>query len=93
MTRHDILTAVVILGSYVNNPQPYHVKGVKHVFRYLLGTLDETYNIVRDEKFHPWDISLLGFTDSSWGDDKVKRRSLLGYVTYLSFSPVTVSSK
>jgi len=39
-TRPDISYAVGVLARFNSNPGPIHWKAVKHVFRYLKGTLD-----------------------------------------------------
>jgi len=39
-TRPDITNAISILARFNSNPGPTHWKAVKHLFRYLKGTMD-----------------------------------------------------
>ncbi|KAF7773598.1 hypothetical protein Agabi119p4_5765 [Agaricus bisporus var. burnettii] len=39
MTRPDIAYAVSYLGRFNSNPAPAHWLAVKHLFRYLIGTM------------------------------------------------------
>jgi hypothetical protein len=39
-THPDITNAVSILARFNSNPGPTHWKAVKHLFRYLKGTID-----------------------------------------------------
>jgi hypothetical protein len=51
----------------------FHLIAVKHVMRYLKGTMDYGLKYVADSE-----ISLLGYSDSDWDDIVANRKSTLG---------------
>ena len=68
-TRPDICFIVNTLRQYMVNPKHIHLIGVKHVMRYLKGTLDYGFRYTSDSE-----INLHGFIDSNWaGNTKTKR--------------------
>ena len=71
-TRPDICFVVNTLSQYMGNPKHIHLVGVKHVMRYLKGTLDYGLRYASNGK-----IKLHGFTDSYWArsDEDRKRNS------------------
>jgi transposase InsO family protein len=74
MTHPDIAHSVAYLARFNANPGPEHWKALKHLFRYVKGTVDHklTYhgNIASDELF-------LTYTDASHGDCVDTGRPLL----------------
>ena len=78
-TRPDISFAVGVLARYSHNPGPAHWTAVKHLFRYLKGTLDLalTYAPV------PGAPLFLRFTDAAHGDCKETGKSTSGYLVMM----------
>lgn len=75
-TRPDISFSVNLLARYSSAPTKRHWIGVKHIFRYLQGTIDLGL-------FYPYDsngFNLEGFADSGFLSDPHKGRSQTGYV-------------
>jgi hypothetical protein len=89
-TRPDLCYPVQMLSRALSNPGRAHWNAVKHVLRYIKGTLD--YGITYDgncpESFQPQT-----FSDSSFGDCKDTGRSTHGYVITMAGGPVSWSSK
>ena len=85
-TRPDIAFAVSTLSQFASNPNEEHWKALKHVFRYLKGTmsLGITYG---------GDGSLVGYTDSDWAGDAATRKSTSGYLFKLANGAISWSSK
>ena len=88
-TRPDIAAAVGVLSQYMSRPSKDHWIGVKHVLRYLKGTL--MYGL----KFsaHEEEPELFGYSDADWAGDVDTRRSTSGYVFQIGSSTVSWSSK
>jgi hypothetical protein len=87
-TRPDIAFAVTKLSQMSSNPSDEHVKNVKHVLRYLVGT--RTYRLVYDGKLG---YGLLAFADSDWDSDPFTRRSQSGYILKLANGLITWTSR
>ena len=60
-TRLDIPFAMNTLSQYLVKPRRVHLITVKHVIRYLKGTIDLKLYSVRDH-----DYRLYRYTDSNW---------------------------
>ncbi|KAF7761121.1 hypothetical protein Agabi119p4_10530 [Agaricus bisporus var. burnettii] len=89
MTRPDIAYAVSYLGRFNSNPAPAHWHAVKHLFRYLIGTMH--YKLV----YRASDSEELftTYSDASHGACKATGRATGGYVTLVSGAAVGWSSK
>ncbi|KAF7776722.1 hypothetical protein Agabi119p4_5115 [Agaricus bisporus var. burnettii] len=89
MTRPDIAYAVSYLGRFNSNPAPAHWLAVKHLFRYLIGTMH--YKLV----YRASDSEELftTYSDASHGACKATGRATGGYVTLVSGAAVGWSSK
>ncbi|KAF7760461.1 hypothetical protein Agabi119p4_11137 [Agaricus bisporus var. burnettii] len=89
MTRPDIAYAVSYLGRFNSNPAPAHWLAVKHLFRYLIGTMH--YKLV----YRASDSQELftTYSDASHGACKATGRATGGYVTLVSGAAVGWSSK
>jgi hypothetical protein len=87
-TRPDIAFAVSTLSQFASNPNGEHEKALKHLFRYLKGTLELgiTYG-------KPGKQGIMGYTDSDWAGDKGTRKSTSGYLFKLGNGAVSWSSK
>ena len=75
-TRQDIAYAINKLSQFMKNSTLTHVQAVKRVVRYLKGTMELGKRFGSSETH---DSSSYGYTDSSYGDDELTRRSHSGY--------------
>ena len=81
-TRPDISFAVSSVARYTAKPTTDHWKAVKHIFRYLVGTVD--FGL-----FYSKSSSVcLGYSDSDWGGDLDDRKSTSGYVFQIGGGPI-----
>ena len=76
-TRPDIAFSVNLLARYSAAPTQRHWKGIKHLLRYLKGTVDLGlfYKYKNDAPY-----TLTGFADAGYRSDPHKERSQTGYV-------------
>ncbi|CAM8895734.1 unnamed protein product [Rhodiola kirilowii] len=74
-TRPDIAFAVNLLARFSSVPTKRHWNGIKHVFRYLQGTIDLGL-------FYPNNAKpvLIGYADAGYLSDPHKGKSQTGYV-------------
>nr|GEV07767.1 ribonuclease H-like domain-containing protein [Tanacetum cinerariifolium] len=93
-TRPDISYAVQQICLYMHDPSEPHLAALKHILRYIRGTLDFEFHL-----YSSTTIALVGYTDADWAGCPSTRRSTLGYcvflgdnllscATYLSANPV-----
>ena len=87
-TRPDISAAVGVLSQYMSRPSNDHWIGVKHVLRYLKGTLKYGLKFTAHEE----EPELFGHSDADWTGDVDARRSTSGYVFQIGSSTVSWSS-
>ena len=73
-TRPDISHSVGMLSRFVGDPKSEHWQALKGVIRYLKGTIDLGLMYRRGGG------SIMGYTDSDYAGDLVKRRSTSGFV-------------
>ncbi|KAK9065411.1 hypothetical protein SSX86_016794 [Deinandra increscens subsp. villosa] len=74
-TRPDISFAVNLLARFSSAPTKRHWNGIKHVLRYLPGTVDLGLFYPNDSK-----EGLVGYADAGYLSDPHKARSQTGYV-------------
>ncbi|KAL0760649.1 hypothetical protein Bca101_076799 [Brassica carinata] len=74
-TRPDISFAVNLLARFSSSPTRRHWNGIKHVFRYLQGTIDLGLFYPKSSKGQ-----MVGFADAGYLSDPHKARSQTGYV-------------
>ncbi|GBE78927.1 predicted protein [Sparassis crispa] len=88
-TRPDIMFAIGCLARFNANPGPAHWIAVKHVFRYLKGTMDLRLH------YGPSDVKefFLTYTDSDFGGERDNRRSTGGYLVKVGTGAISWSSK
>ena len=89
-TRPDIAYAVGVLYRFSANPGPGHWKAVKHLFRYLKGTMD--YKLT----YSPDTTSphlFTAYSDADHGGDKIGGKSTTGYVIKIGTGAISWSSK
>lgn len=79
-TRPDISYAVGIVSRFMEMPTVKHQQAIKHILRYIRGTID--YGLVYKREGNG--KILLGFSDSDLAGDVVDRRSTGGMCFYLN---------
>ena len=74
-TRPDLAYVVAVASRYMSNPEPKHWEVVKHILRYLKGTLDGqlTFGLAISAKVE-------GYTDSDYARNPNNRKSTSGYI-------------
>ncbi|KAG0598392.1 hypothetical protein M758_12G069100 [Ceratodon purpureus] len=87
-TRIDIAYAVSVVSRFMQCPQEPHLQAVKHLYRYLRGTIDFALHYRRGEG-----SELQGFTDADWAADAHDRKSTTGFVFFLGSTPITWNSR
>ena len=87
-TRIDICFAVNTLSQYLVKPRRVHLIAVKHVMRYLKGTIDLGLYYERDH-----DYNLHGYTDSDWARSAANKKSTLGGCYCLGSAMISWFSK
>src|SRR6185295_4325449 len=87
-TRPDIAYAVGEVSRFMKNPGRGHWTAVKHLLRYLKGTVDWGIQFGGPGA----DLTVQGYSDADWGGAQ-DRRSTTGYVFMLAGGPVSWRSK
>ena len=89
-TRPDISCTVGVLARFSKNPGPQHWKAVKHLFRYLKGTMDLKLTYAPD----PISPALFTtYTDADHGGNPDNGRSTSGYVVKMGTGAISWSSR
>lgn len=89
-TRPDLADAVGALGRHAANPGEEHQRALDRVFRYLAGTNDHCLVYQRGGED---DLTLKGFVDTDWANERSDRSSTSGYIFDLSRGAISWSSK
>ena len=84
-TRPNIAFAVNLLACYSSEPTRRHWNGIKHIFRYLKGTIDLGLFYFKESN----SIRLVGYADAGYKSDPHKARSQIGYLFY--YNSTTIS--
>jgi hypothetical protein len=88
-TRPDITFAVSYVSRFMEKPTAEHQAAVKHVLRYVAGTLHFGCCFPkRTEEAH-----LIGYADSDHGGDQNDRKSTSGTFFFLGDSPISWQSQ
>ena len=87
-TRPDLSYVVSKLSQNVSKPTNADVVMLKHVFRYILGTIDHKLNFKKTRN----GLLLSGYCDSDWGSSP-DRRSMSGYCFSLNPEGPAISWK
>ena len=69
-TRPDIFFAMNTLSQFLTNPRHVHLITVKHILRYLKGTVD--YGLKYEVNHN---INLEGYVDLDWASSSIDRKS------------------
>ena len=88
-TRPDISFAVNTLAQHASAPGEAHLRALKRIFHYLIGT--KNYKLIFNGRTK--DRTLIGFVDADWAGDANSRRSISGYVFFLNGTPVSWAAK
>ena len=72
----------------MHSPQPTDWMRLKHLLRYLKGTIDYGLHFKRDS-----DISLTAYSDADWSGNVFDRRSTGGFLVFLGSNLISWSSK
>ncbi|KAJ0558737.1 putative RNA-directed DNA polymerase [Helianthus annuus] len=87
-TRPDLCYSVGVVSRYMENPKQSHLTAVKHIIRYIKGTI---HNGLKYQA--GGDGRLVGYSDSSFGTDVEDRRGTSGTVFYFANNVITWSSQ
>ena len=87
-TRPDLSWVVSKLSQHLANPSDTDFVMLKHVFRYILGTLD--YRLTYKKSSNG--LLLNGFCDADWGTS-LDRKSMSGYCFFLNKDGSAISWK
>jgi hypothetical protein len=90
-TRPDIAYAVGFVGRFLEQPHEEHIAAVKHILRYVAGTLGHGLFYRRKQEGGDGGC-LIGFSDSDFAGDVDDRKSTTGVLYYLGHSPITWQS-
>lgn len=88
LTRPDISFAVNKLSQFMHVPTDEHWNGVKHVLRYLAGSI--TTGLFMSTTNTP---ALHAFTDADWAGNRDDYTSTGAYIVYYGKHPIAWSSK
>jgi hypothetical protein len=84
----DLSYVVGIVSRFMQESHELHWKVVKHILRYVQGTI--TFGIHYSKDFT---LDLIGFTDSDWVGDNIDHKSTSGYSLSLGYGPICWSRK
>ncbi|KAK9074991.1 hypothetical protein SSX86_003310 [Deinandra increscens subsp. villosa] len=87
-TQPDLCYSVGVVSRFMEAPKESHLAAVKHILRYIKGTIFNglKYGAGGDGK-------LVGYSDSSYGNDIIDRRGTTGTIFYYSDNAITWSSQ
>jgi len=85
MTRPDIAFAVSMLSQFLESPRTTHLKAVKRVFCYLLGT--KHLKLVLGGN-----TTVVGFSDADWASQR-HCHSISGYAYFVGLGTISWSAK
>ena len=86
-TRPDISWIISKLAQYAQNPTEDHWTAVKHVLRYIKGTLDHKVSFTKSKD----ELGLTGFCDADWAGSTEDRKSTYGYCFFLNKKSASIS--
>lgn len=86
--RPDLAFAVGVMSRFVSAPAAIHLRAAKHCLRYLKGTKGIGL-LFTGSATGTGDHSLVAFSDASWGNDLIDRKSTTG--TLIKYNGNTIS--
>jgi hypothetical protein len=87
-TRPDLCWIVTVLSQSLSNPSDEHCIALKHVLRYLKGSLNSELCFTKCDD----GLKLIGYSDASWGSSD-ERKSITGYCFSLNKNGPLISRK
>lgn len=93
LTRPDIAYTVSVLSRFNSNPGPEHWKAVKHLFRYLKGTMDYSLTYSPSPSLSPSKERFEVYSDADHGGNPDTGKSTSAYVIKMGTGAVSWSSK
>lgn len=88
-TRPDLAFSVGYVSRFMEEPHGEHLAAVKHIVRYIAGTIDWGLFYPRKTGVK---ANLLGFSDSDLAEDVDSRKSTSGVIFFLGESPISWQS-
>ncbi|KAG8478945.1 hypothetical protein CXB51_028950 [Gossypium anomalum] len=88
ITRPDITFAINKVCQLMYKPLDIHLKAIKRILRYLHATIDHGVHFTDASC-----LSLVGYSDASWGNDLDNRHSTSRFCIFLGENLVSWSSK
>ncbi|XP_060202737.1 uncharacterized mitochondrial protein AtMg00810-like, partial [Lycium barbarum] len=88
LTRPDLTHAVNQVCQFMEAPTTTQWQGVKHILRYLAGTVNFGLRITSKSS-----LKVVGFSDADWAGCAVTRRSTTGLCVFLGANCISWSSK
>lgn len=88
-TRPDICWTITKLSQYCSKPLKAHWMAVKHLLRYLKGTVDNKLCYKKVDN----DLTLIGYSDADWASYEQDRCSISGYCFSLTKTGPLISWK
>ena len=88
VSRPDIMFSVCMCARFQANPMESHLKAVKRIFRYLMGTTNLGLWYEKSIKFE-----LVGFCDADFAGDRVERKSTSGGCHFIGQCLISWTSK
>lgn len=92
-TRPDLAFSITALSQFMQNPGQPHWIAMKRLFRYLNRTQQYQLTYQPQAGSETQSLTVHGFTDSDWGNDKNDRRSITGWVFMLYGGAVSWQSR
>ncbi|KAK8445827.1 hypothetical protein SEVIR_9G391750v4 [Setaria viridis] len=89
-TRPDLAHSVGLVSRYMEAPGMQHWKAVKHILKYIKGTLGHGCHYKRNQSQV---TDLIGYSDSDFAGDVDDRKSTPGMVFFLGTSLITWMSQ
>jgi transposase InsO family protein len=88
LTRPDISYSVGVVSRYMSNPKKPHLDAVRHILRYVKGTINFGILYKRTEN-----CQMVGYCDADYAGDYGTRRSTTGYSFSLGSGAISWCSK
>ncbi|XP_015160537.1 uncharacterized mitochondrial protein AtMg00810-like [Solanum tuberosum] len=88
LTRPDLIHAVNQVCQFMQAPITTYWQGVKHILRYLAGTINFGLRITSRSS-----LQVVGFSDSDWAGCAITCRSTTGLCVFLGANCISWSSK
>ncbi|MBW0500502.1 hypothetical protein O181_040217 [Austropuccinia psidii MF-1] len=90
-SRPDIMYTVNVLSRFSTRPNLKHWTALKHLMRYLEGTLN--LSLVYSKMDHYQLSPLIGWADTDYANDRLEQKSISGNVVSLFGNPISWLSK